>query len=172
VYVISGTRLTRRDAHFRREPSNSAARPERSRTCNWMTRFRAFPAFSPAEHSSNTQYSRSHFIPINRYSRSDNLCSNSARAAGQNNMDQIVPGHPPLYTAISPTPTQSTCFGSPLLKDEDASLQDEPPKKKQKRNKPTLSCFECVERKTKVSQMLFNGSGTCLRPRLETSRTF
>lgn len=26
-----------------------------------------------------------------------------------------------------------------------------PPKKKQKRNKPTLSCFECVERKTKVS---------------------
>ncbi|KAL0930416.1 zn 2cys6 transcription factor [Colletotrichum truncatum] len=26
---------------------------------------------------------------------------------------------------------------------------DEPPKKKQKRNKPTLSCHECVERKTK-----------------------
>tara|TARA_R110002003_G_scaffold626_4_gene20890 strand:+ start:10626 stop:11018 length:393 start_codon:yes stop_codon:yes gene_type:complete len=26
-----------------------------------------------------------------------------------------------------------------------------PPKKKQKRNKPTLSCEECVERKTKVS---------------------
>ena len=27
-----------------------------------------------------------------------------------------------------------------------------PPKKKQKRNKPTLSCEECVERKTKVSR--------------------
>ena len=27
---------------------------------------------------------------------------------------------------------------------------DEPAKKKQKRNKPTLSCHECVERKTKV----------------------
>jgi len=26
-----------------------------------------------------------------------------------------------------------------------------PQKKKQKRNKPTLSCVECVERKTKVS---------------------
>jgi pheromone shutdown protein TraB len=26
-----------------------------------------------------------------------------------------------------------------------------PLKKKQKRNKPTLSCLECVERKTKVS---------------------
>lgn len=29
------------------------------------------------------------------------------------------------------------------------------PKKKQKRNKPTLSCFECVERKTKVCFYLF-----------------
>lgn len=27
----------------------------------------------------------------------------------------------------------------------------EPAKKKQKRNKPTLSCYECVERKTKAS---------------------
>ena len=30
------------------------------------------------------------------------------------------------------------------------AVGDEPPKKKQKRNKPTLSCHECVERKTKV----------------------
>jgi hypothetical protein len=31
-------------------------------------------------------------------------------------------------------------------------VDDGPPqKKKQKRNKPTLSCVECVERKTKVS---------------------
>ncbi|KAH7017742.1 fungal-specific transcription factor domain-containing protein [Ilyonectria destructans] len=29
---------------------------------------------------------------------------------------------------------------------------DEPPKKKQKRNKPTLSCHECVERKTKCDR--------------------
>ncbi len=31
------------------------------------------------------------------------------------------------------------------------SDDDEPGRKKQKRNKPTLSCFECVERKTKVT---------------------
>lgn len=31
-----------------------------------------------------------------------------------------------------------------------ASPTAEPPRKKQKRNKPTLSCFECVERKTKA----------------------
>lgn len=40
--------------------------------------------------------------------------------------------------------------------DQDADLTSPqthasgPPKKKQKRNKPTLSCHECVERKTKV----------------------
>lgn len=35
----------------------------------------------------------------------------------------------------------------------DSAVQghDQPPRKKQKRNKPTLSCEECVERKTKVS---------------------
>ncbi|KAF4471940.1 hypothetical protein FALBO_1148 [Fusarium albosuccineum] len=41
----------------------------------------------------------------------------------------------------------------PDADDQDASTPangDEPPKKKQKRNKPTLSCHECVERKTKV----------------------
>jgi hypothetical protein len=33
---------------------------------------------------------------------------------------------------------------------EDAMNDDERARKKQKRNKPTLSCHECVERKTKV----------------------
>jgi hypothetical protein len=31
----------------------------------------------------------------------------------------------------------------------------QPTRKKQKRNKPTLSCLECVERKTKVSARVF-----------------
>ncbi|KAI1011538.1 hypothetical protein LB504_002785 [Fusarium proliferatum] len=41
----------------------------------------------------------------------------------------------------------------PDADDQDASTPvdgEEPPKKKQKRNKPTLSCHECVERKTKL----------------------
>lgn len=39
--------------------------------------------------------------------------------------------------------------------DEDSPIHDgdEPSKKKQKRNKPTLSCHECVERKTKVRKV-------------------
>lgn len=38
--------------------------------------------------------------------------------------------------------------------DDDAGAADGDvqPKKRQKRNKPTLSCQECVERKTKVSR--------------------
>lgn len=36
------------------------------------------------------------------------------------------------------------------LKSEDADGEGR--KKRQKRNKPTLSCFECVERKTKVGR--------------------
>jgi hypothetical protein len=36
----------------------------------------------------------------------------------------------------------------------DVSPTAEPQRKKQKRNKPTLSCFECVERKTKARQFL------------------
>jgi len=46
-----------------------------------------------------------------------------------------------------------------------------PPKKKQKRNKPTLSCSECVDRKTKVSLTLpfraspANQSSSAVRPR-------
>lgn len=33
----------------------------------------------------------------------------------------------------------------------ESPYEDSTPRKKQKRNKPTLSCEECVERKTKVS---------------------
>jgi hypothetical protein len=57
---------------------------------------------------------------------------------------------PALYSAISPATTESNFATS--VKTDDGNLQ-EPPKKKQKRNKPTLSCEECVERKTKVSKM-------------------
>jgi hypothetical protein len=40
---------------------------------------------------------------------------------------------------------------------------DAPPKKKQKRNKPTLSCHECVERKTKVRSCPCVGRCCCSR---------
>lgn len=61
----------------------------------------------------------------------------------------------PVYAVISPATTESTLAGSPTaVKHEDGSVTgSEPAKKKQKRNKPTLSCEECVERKTKVSDI-------------------
>lgn len=56
------------------------------------------------------------------------------------------------YTSLSPTNTDASVAGTPIKSEEGNS--GEPPKKKQKRNKPTLSCEECVERKTKVSVIL------------------
>lgn len=70
-------------------------------------------------------------------------------------MNQLAPAGPltPVYTSISPATTESTFAGSPGVKreDEDGAEAEGPARKKQKRNKPTLSCEECVERKTKVS---------------------
>jgi hypothetical protein len=66
---------------------------------------------------------------------------------GSNGHGLITPG---FYSSISPTATENTFNGSPI-KQEDGMLGFEPARKKQKRNKPTLSCEECVERKTKVS---------------------
>ena len=60
-----------------------------------------------------------------------------------------TPGPLALDTAVSPTFTESTFNASP--EENGVGTGFEPPRKKQKRNKPTLSCEECVERKTKVS---------------------
>jgi hypothetical protein len=65
-------------------------------------------------------------------------------------MDQIVQTSPAPYPSLSPAGTETSFDASPI-KNEDGSTPG-PPKKKQKRNKPTLSCEECVERKTKVSE--------------------
>lgn len=56
------------------------------------------------------------------------------------------------------------------LKAEDAA--DEPQRKKQKRNKPTLSCFECVERKTKVRLLSPAYSSPISPPRMSALRRF
>lgn len=42
----------------------------------------------------------------------------------------------------------------PKSEPRDDASSPAPPRKKQKRNKPTLSCEECVERKTKVSRQV------------------
>ncbi|EDN96977.1 hypothetical protein SS1G_01905 [Sclerotinia sclerotiorum 1980 UF-70] len=59
----------------------------------------------------------------------------------------------------SPTVSNSTFNASPVTSPVTASIKAEegfglaePPKKRQKRNKPTLSCVECVERKTKCDR--------------------
>lgn len=70
--------------------------------------------------------------------------------------DSDYPPEPPSavtdYTERSSTANPDARRES--SKDGDADVDGEPHKKKQKRNKPTLSCFECVERKTKVGMGL------------------
>ncbi|TEY39720.1 hypothetical protein BOTCAL_0452g00030 [Botryotinia calthae] len=73
-------------------------------------------------------------------------------------MDQrTVPIGP---VATSPTVTDTTFNASPVTSpiQREEGLTAEPPKKRQKRNKPTLSCAECVERKTKCDR----GRPNCL----------
>merc|ERR1712093_713513 len=67
--------------------------------------------------------------------------------------DHLSPISPVLYTSISPAGTADSSFAGTPIKHEEGSFA-EPPRKKQKRNKPTLSCEECVERKTKVSRAI------------------
>ncbi|KAI1175088.1 hypothetical protein F4777DRAFT_346956 [Nemania sp. FL0916] len=59
-------------------------------------------------------------------------------------------GHQPFYLAKS-EPDDGASTGSSSVAAGPSS--NEPLKKKQKRNKPTLSCHECVERKTKYRQL-------------------
>lgn len=76
------------------------------------------------------------------------------------------------YNLTGPLPSPSTAASSPQSRIEQApsatspeqqTSQDGPPaKKKQKRNKPTLSCEECVERKTKVRFGLSEAIGNVL----------
>jgi hypothetical protein len=69
-------------------------------------------------------------------------------------MDPIGPLPTAIYTSVSPTATENSTFNTSPIKQEDG-VGFESSRKRQKRNKPTLSCEECVERKTKVSVSIF-----------------
>lgn len=94
------------------------------------------------------------------------LTPNSASTAGS---FPSPPGgshyHHRQHHPSAPPPPGSSGLGAGLRgyrddshlddEDDDARLNGgTPPRKKQKRNKPTLSCQECVERKTKVRDLI------------------
>lgn len=68
--------------------------------------------------------------------------------------DSEYPPEPPSavtdHTELSSTTYPDADARRDSSREGDADVDGEPQKKKQKRNKPTLSCYECVERKTKV----------------------
>jgi hypothetical protein len=61
-------------------------------------------------------------------------------------MDPINMSPALQYNSMSPNGSENTY----VKPDFTEGSTTDPPRKKQKRNKPTLSCEECVERKTKV----------------------
>ncbi|KAI0817286.1 hypothetical protein GGR55DRAFT_11203 [Xylaria sp. FL0064] len=63
--------------------------------------------------------------------------------------------HQPFYLAKSEPDIDGASTGSSSAAAAGPNSLSEPLKKKQKRNKPTLSCHECVERKTKLAQAFF-----------------
>ncbi|KAF2199423.1 hypothetical protein GQ43DRAFT_376268 [Delitschia confertaspora ATCC 74209] len=67
---------------------------------------------------------------------------------------QSIPGPSSSLTPLlqPPYPASVHTSGDPPALHNHAPQPSPPPKKKQKRNKPTLSCEECVERKTKCDR--------------------
>lgn len=66
---------------------------------------------------------------------------------------------PPPSAVTDYTERSSSVYpesGGNGVRSDDGDAEDGPQKKRQKRNKPTLSCFECVERKTKVRPAIFS----------------
>lgn len=99
--------------------------------------------------------SSSQFPPPLSYSSGQGAISNPSvhsppgiLSPGSTNSIYATPdsAHQPFYLAKS-EPDDGASTGSSVA---NGPASTEPLKKKQKRNKPTLSCYECVERKTKV----------------------
>ncbi len=75
-------------------------------------------------------------------------------------MEPLTPtsASPAAYTPVTPTaghaglPLPQNGHGDPHASEKatPSNPADSPARKKQRRNKPTLSCEECVERKTKA----------------------
>lgn len=75
--------------------------------------------------------------------------------------DFAHPAGPPSAVTDNSERSSLNHPGDDENKSEDA--EGESRKKRQKRNKPTLSCFECVERKTKVGIFSLSLSLICAR---------
>lgn len=80
-------------------------------------------------------------------SASDAMSAAGDIAADSNPSTLTVPTAPFSEVTIAEESSSQAALSSAT---PEAAGEGQPVKKKQKRNKPTLSCEECVERKTKV----------------------
>lgn len=103
-------------------------------------------ASSPGRRSTHTGHAdrRHHSLTTTTLASPDIKQEHAAREGSDYQSEP--PSAVTAYTERSSTVYPES--GGNGVKSEDGD--DGPQKKRQKRNKPTLSCFECVERKTKV----------------------
>lgn len=85
-------------------------------------------------------------VPCNGSPRRDLGSPDIKRESGARDDSELAADRSSIATRRSSTAYPDV--SNEEVKPEDAT--GEPQRKRQKRNKPTLSCFECVERKTKV----------------------
>lgn len=94
-----------------------------------------------------------HLFPLHRTAPSRHIHAASARSLYRLPLTAL-PAHPPQERRVCAVRIMKKEIINPSTSPEASSNSltpgDGPPRKKQKRNKPTLSCEECVERKTKV----------------------
>jgi|SRR5690349_3369314 hypothetical protein len=94
-----------------------------------------------------------HLFPSHRTAPSRHIHAASVRSLYRLQLTAF-PAHPPQEGRVCAERIMKeeviNSSTSPEASSNSLTPGDGPPKKKQKRNKPTLSCEECVERKTKV----------------------
>jgi len=96
-----------------------------------------------------------HLFPLHRTAPSRHIHAASARSLYRLPLTAL-PAHPPQERRVCAVRIMKEEIINPSTSPEASSNSltpgDGPPRKKQKRNKPTLSCEECVERKTKCDR--------------------
>lgn len=108
--------------------------------------------FQQGQHGRSIAVGRGHALPPSSLSLSNAAIASPASVA----VSAAGPHHLPGIGGGGGTGALGGLdFRGIVSHDADATMESHesgPQKKKQKRNKPTLSCHECVERKTKVSE--------------------
>lgn len=98
----------------------------------------------PSDSSVFPSHQPPHLPPVQQFAQQSPYHASAYGSVPVTPVNAFAPSRPPFTTSASESPAQDAKTSTP---------DGERTKPKQKRNKPTLSCEECVERKTKVGRL-------------------